>query len=224
MGDSEDLVIVNALMRQALVAVQEVMGEHGLHAVLRASGLEQYIDHLPPDDLQPSVKSSDYARLNEAIEQFYGRGGRGILRRIGKASFQYAVREQGALLGLVGMAFRLLPPRQRIHLALNSVANALKRTNPAVRAEVEQAGDTYAYVAHTCSVCYGRHDDKPICHLYVGSIGEAVQWATGQPYHVQETHCIARGDPYCRFEVVEGEGEHHDAARSDAPRSDAPHS
>jgi predicted hydrocarbon binding protein len=37
----------------------------------------------------------------------------------------------------------------------------------------------------------------------VGSIGEAVQWATGQPYQVQETQCIAKGDPCCRFEVME---------------------
>jgi len=95
-GQSEDLVIVNTLMRQALTAVEEVMGHNGLNAVLRASGLEQYVDNMPPDDLEPSVKSSDYARLNEAIEDFYGRGGRGILRRVGKASFQYAVREQSA--------------------------------------------------------------------------------------------------------------------------------
>jgi bacteriochlorophyll 4-vinyl reductase len=203
MGNSEDLVIVNALMRQALVAVKEVMGKNGLNAVLRMSSLEQYVDNLPPDDLDPSVKSSDYARLNEAIESFYGRGGRGMLRRIGKASFQYAVREQSALLGLAGVALKLLPRKQQIRFILNSVANALKKTNPQVQVEVEEADNRFAYVARTCSVCYGRQSDKPICHLYVGSIGEAVRWATGQAYQVQETQCIAKGDPYCRFEVTE---------------------
>jgi bacteriochlorophyll 4-vinyl reductase len=203
MGNSEDLVIVNALMRQALVAVEEVMGKNGLDAVLRMSSLGQYIDNLPPDDLNPSVKSSDYARLNEAIESFYGRGGRGMLRRIGKASFQYAVREQSALLGLAGVALKLLPRKQQMRFILNSMANALKKTNRQVQVEVEEADNTFVYVARTCSVCYGRQSDKPICHLYVGSIGEAVRWATGQPYQVQETHCIAKGDPYCRFEVIE---------------------
>ena len=203
MSNSEDLVIVNTLMRQALTAVEEVIGRNGLNAVLRMSGLEQYVDNLPPDDLNPSVKSSDYARLNEAIEDFYGRGGRGILRRIGKASFQYAVREQAALLGLAGVALKLLPQKQRVRFILNSLANALKKTNPQVQIEVEEADNKFAYVARTCSVCYGRQSDKPICHLYVGSIGEAVQWATGQPYQVQETHCIAKGDPHCRFEVLE---------------------
>ncbi len=32
-------------MRQALMAIEEVMGEPGLKAVLRASGLEKYIDN-----------------------------------------------------------------------------------------------------------------------------------------------------------------------------------
>ena len=203
MGNSEDLVIVNTLMRQALVAVEEVMGKNGLNAVLRMSNLEQYVDNLPPDDLNPSVKSSDYARLNEAIESFYGRGGRGMLHRIGKASFQYAVREQSALLGLAGVALKLLPRKQQIRFILNSVANALKKTNSQVQVEVEEADNTFVYVARTCSVCYARQSDKPICHLYVGSIGEAVRWATGQPYQIQETHCIAKGDPYCCFEVIE---------------------
>ena len=202
MENSTDLVIVNTLMRQALTAVEEVMGRNGLNAVLRACGLEQYIDHMPPDDLEPAIKSSDYARLNEAIESFYGRGGRGILRRIGQASFQYAVREQSALLGLAGVALKLLPQKQRIRFILNSLAGALKKSNPQVRVDVMETDDGFAYVAHTCSVCYGRRSDRPVCYLYVGSIGEAVQWATGQPHQVRETHCMAQGDPYCRFEVI----------------------
>ena len=85
----EDAVIVNTLVRQALVSAQEVMGENGLNTVLRTSGLERFIGNFPPDNLEPAIQTSDYARLNEVIEEFYGRGGRGMLRRIGKASFQH---------------------------------------------------------------------------------------------------------------------------------------
>jgi predicted hydrocarbon binding protein len=35
----------------------------------------------------------------------------------------------------------------------------------------------------------------------VGSLTEAVQWATGKEYEITETHCLAKGDEYCRFEV-----------------------
>ena len=45
----EDAVIVNTLVRQALVSAQEVMGENGLNTVLRTSGLERYIGNFPPD-------------------------------------------------------------------------------------------------------------------------------------------------------------------------------
>lgn len=203
MENPDEAVIVNALVLQALVAVQEVMGEHGLHAVLRSSGLERFITEFPPADLTPGIRASEYARLNEAIQVFYGRGGRGMLRRIGKASFQYALREQAALLGLAGVALKLLPQRQRIKFILNSMASALKKTNPQVNVWLDEDGNRLAYCESTCAICHGRHSDHPVCYLYLGSIGEAVRWATDQEYEISETHCIAKGDPYCRFEVGE---------------------
>lgn len=199
----EDAVIVNALVRQALVSAQEVMGENGLNTVLRTSGLERFVGNFPPNDLNPAIKTSEYARLNEAIEEFYGRGGRGMLRRIGKASFQYAVREQAALLGLAGVALKLLPARQRIKFILNAMVSALKKSNPQVEAWVEEEKETLAYCDASCGICHGRSSTDMICHLYIGSIGEAVRWATGQDYRVVETACTARGDPHCRFEVRE---------------------
>jgi predicted hydrocarbon binding protein len=202
----EDAVVVNTLVRQALTSTQEVMGENGLNVVLRSSGLERFIGNFPPDDLQPAIPSAQYSQFNQAIEDFYGRAGRGILRRIGKASFQYAVREQAALLGIAGVALKFLPEKQRIKFILNSVANALKKTNSQVEAWVEESEDRIAYLESTCSICYGRESTGPICELYIGSIGEAVQWATGKPYKITETHCLARNDPYCRFEVGAVEG------------------
>jgi len=198
-----ELMIVNALVRQALTSAQEVMGENGLNAVLRTSGLERFVGNFPPDNLEPSIHASQYAKLNEAIEAFYGRGGRGMLRRIGKASFQYAVREQAALLGIAGVALKLLPEKQRIKFILNSMAGALKKSNPQVNAWMDDSGERLAYMESTCAICYDRHSTDSICHLYAGSIGEAVQWATGKEFKIIETHCLAKGDEYCRFEIGE---------------------
>ncbi len=196
-----DSVIVNGLVRQALVSAEEVMGANGLNAVLRASGLERYIDNLPPNDMKPSIKTSDYAHLNQAIEEFYGRGGRGMLRRIGKASFQYGIREQAALLGIAGAAIKLLPEKQRIKFILNGMVNALKKSNSEVDAWVEDQGDKLAYVDRSCAICWGRTNQTSLCHLYIGSISEAVVWAAGVEHEIIETHCLAKGDEYCRFEV-----------------------
>jgi V4R domain len=199
----EDAMIINSLVRQALTSAQEVMGDNGLNAVLRTSGLERFIGNLPPNNLEPSIQASQYAKLNQAIEDFYGRAGKGMLRRIGKASFQYAVREQAALLGVAGVALKLLPEKQRIKFILNGMVDALKKSNPQVEARLDESGDRLAYIESTCAICHSRHSESPICYLYVGSISEAVQWATGKEHQVVETHCLAKGDPYCRFEVGE---------------------
>ena len=203
MSTREDATIINSLVRQALTSAQEVMGDNGLNAVLRTSGLERFIGNLPPNNLEPSIQASQYAKLNQAIEDFYGRAGKGMLRRVGKASFQYAVREQAALLGVAGVALKLLPERQRIKFILNGMVDALKKSNPQVDARVDESGERLAYIESTCAICHSRHSETPICYLYVGSIGEAVQWATGKEHQIIETHCLAKGDAYCRFEVGE---------------------
>ncbi len=203
MTNREDAVIINSLVRQALTSAQEVMGDNGLNAVLRTTGLERFIGSFPPNNLEPSIPAAQYAHLNQAIEEFYGRAGKGMLRRIGKASFQYGVREQSALLGVAGVALKVLPERQRIKFILNGMVDALKKSNAQVDAWVDESGDKLAYVEATCAICNNRHSEVPICHLYVGSISEAVLWATGKEHEVTETHCLAKGDPYCRFEVGE---------------------
>jgi len=203
MVDPEETVIVNALVRQALVSAQEVMGENGLNAVLYSVGLERFVCNFPTKDTNTTIKTIEYVKFNQAIETFYGRGGKGILRRIGKASFLYGIREQGALIGVAVAVLILMLQKGRIKFVLNAIVSALKKTNPLVDAWLEAEGDKIAYCESTCTVCLGCHSDQPVCHLYVGSVAEAVRWATEQEYRIVETHCIAKGDKYCRFE--EGE-------------------
>ena len=203
MAQTADEMIVNALVRQALTSMQEVMGENGLNAVLRTSGMERFIGNFPPNDLNPAIEAAQYGKLNQAIEDFYGRSARGMLRRIGKASFQYAVREQAALLGIAGVALKLMPEKGRIKFILKSTADALRKSNPQLETWVEEHDGKIAYFESTCAICHSRKSAEPICHLYVGSLTEAVQWATGKQYDITETHCMAKGDPYCRFEVGE---------------------
>jgi len=199
----EEQFIVNALVRQALVAAEEVMGTNGLNAVLRSAGLEQYIGNMPPDDMNPGIEASQYSRFNAAIEEFYGRAGRGILQRVGRASFQYGVNEQAALLGIAGAALKILPQKQRIKFILNALVNALKKTNPQVKAWAGELDGKLVYIEPTCAICYGRTSDRPICHLYIGTLSEAIKWATGNEYEVIETECVANGGKYCRFEIGE---------------------
>jgi bacteriochlorophyll 4-vinyl reductase len=201
MVQREEGILVNAVVRQALIASQEVMGDIELNAVLNDAGLGRYIGNFPPDDLNPGISAFDYARFNQVIEQHYGRAGKGILKRIGKASFQYGVNEHPALMGFAGIAMKALPKRTRIRYVLNSIADVLKKTNPPVKAWVGEDRDVVFFAVKTCSICIGRSSDIPVCHLYIGSLTEAIRWVTGEEYYITETACSAMGDEYCRFDI-----------------------
>jgi bacteriochlorophyll 4-vinyl reductase len=199
----EEWRFTNALMRQALLAIAEVMGERGLKVVLRQVGLERYVDELPPDDLEQGIRTAEYAALNQAVEEFYGRAGKGMLKRIGRASFRYGVEEQAALMGVAGAALKLMPQKTRIKFILTQMAKSLMEVNEETHIEVDETPEGFVLTDFTCGVCCCREAERPICHLYVGSISEAVKWATGRDYEVREIECRAMGAGACRFLVVE---------------------
>ena len=194
----------NALMRQAILAIGEVMGERGLKVVLRQAGLERYVDELPPNDLEQGVSTVEYAALNQAVEEFYGRAGKGMLQRIGRTSFRYGVEEQATLMGVAGAALKVMPQKTRIKFILTQMAKSLMDVNEETDIEVQESEEGFVFTDFTCGVCCCREAEQPICHLYIGSIGEAVKWATGQDYEVREVECRAMGAEACRFLVVGG--------------------
>jgi bacteriochlorophyll 4-vinyl reductase len=201
--EPEEWRFTNALMRQAIMAISEVMGESGLKVVLRQAGLARYVDQLPPNDLEQGVSTAEYARLNQAVEEFYGRAGRGMLMRIGRASFRYGVEEQATLMGVAGAALKAMPQKTRVKFILGQMAKSLMKVNEETHIEVEETPEGFVFADFTCGVCCCRQAEQPVCHLYVGSISEAVKWATGKDYEVREIACRAVGAEACRFLVVE---------------------
>jgi len=203
--EPEEWRFTNALMRQAILAIGEVMGERGLKVVLRQVGLEQYVDELPPNNLEQGVPTVAYAALNRAVEEFYGRAGKGMLQRIGRASFLYGVEEQARLMGIAGTALKFMPQKTRIKFILTQMAKSLMDVNKDTYIEVQETPEGLVFTDFTCGVCCGRKAERPICYLYIGSISEAVKWATGHEYKVREIECRAMGAEACRFLVVERE-------------------
>ncbi len=201
--EPEKWLFTNALMRQAILAIGDVMGERGLKVVLRQAGLERYVDELPPNDLEQGVATVEYAALNQAVEEFYGRAGKGMLQRIGRASFHYGVEEQATLMGVAGAALKLMPQKMRIKFILTRMANSLMDVNDETYIEVQETPEGFVFADFTCGVCCCREAEHPVCHLYIGSISEAVKWATGQDYKVREIECRAMGAEACRFLVAE---------------------
>ena len=86
-----DLHIVDAYMRWALLASEEVVGKQGLGIVLRDAGLERFIDSYPPDETKviSNLTFGDYSNLSTGLLGFFGRAGRGMLRRMQRGNYPF---------------------------------------------------------------------------------------------------------------------------------------
>lgn len=204
-----DMYVVDAYLRWALLAAEEVVGAKGMHVVLRQAGLEKLINNYPPNE--PAVVShftfGDYASLSAALLNFFGRAGKSMALRIGRLSAQHAVEQQSATFGLNTLvkASRLLPFAAQQKAGLMVMQNGLRKLSEAVGQasllRIEDRGDRLAYVDETCAYCAGKEADMPICWAHNGVLTQSTLWLTGKEVEVVEVSCRAMGAPACVWEV-----------------------
>lgn len=178
-----------------LLGMEEVMGRNGMDAILRLASL----DSLMKDALSaPTLPFGTISRLQNTLELAYGpRGGRGLALRAGRACFKYGMKEYGSTLGLTEMAFRLLPLPAKLHTGAKAFAELFnKHTDQRVR--IEEKENQILWHIDQCPLCWERRAEEPVCHLAVGLLQESLYWLSGGKFfNVEETACIALGDPAC---------------------------
>ena len=188
--------------RIILLAMEEVLGRAGAHSIIRQASFAPHLDNLPEMRSGKTFSFGAVSRLMESLEQAYGpQGGRGTALRVGRACFQYGLREYGSMLGLTEMAFRLLPLSSKFSIGSKSFADLFnKHTDQIVRIE-EQDGELFWHIER-CPLCWERHTTEPVCHLAVGLLQESLYWlSSGKIFNVEEITCIARGDPACTIVI-----------------------
>lgn len=201
MTDHLGRALPNTRMRRFMLAVQDVMGRSGLTTILRQAGLQHQAGNLPPDNYQTALHAVEYTALVQAIENYYGRGARGTLTRIGHAAFGQLRQSQKFKARLYRLAFRFLPVQQRKLMALRWLAREMALPGGQVTVHLDDRH--IAFVDRESDTTFGRTRDTEICWLTVGEIQEALKWATGTEYDVAEMSCKAKGDPACRFDIGE---------------------
>lgn len=194
--------VSNAALRTLFMAIEDVMGEKGIKAVLNFGGLKRFIGNYPPNNLEKEVSFLDYGEAQQAVEDFYGpRGARAFMLRIGRATFRYALQEQPAILGLAGLALKLLPADTRMKLILNRIAHGAKDTLN-MPAHVEETPEQFIYVTQDCPCRFRKRELKtPCCYVTVGALTEAMRYATNAEHGVTEFNCINIGDDACRYRI-----------------------
>ncbi len=203
-----DMHMVDAYMRWALLAAEEVVGKQGLSIVLRESSLERFIDNYPSDDLKISgnILSGEYSNLCTGLLQFYGRAGKSLDYRIGRISSRYAIEKQAALFNVATRAaVRLMAFPGQISTGLDNTINGFRKLWKDFGEEAilvkEDRGHAFAYSVSTCPNCAGKIADEPICHQTTGMLLEVFEWLTGKKVSVKETECRAMGAPACNWEI-----------------------
>ena len=199
MAENEGRAVPNARLRHIFLGIQDVMGVSGLNTVLRQAGLQRFAGALPPNDRRPGLQAAEYAALLQAIENYYGRGGRGTLLRIGYAAFQHLVASRPVAAAGFQALLRLRPLPARQALVLRWLAREIAGPHGSMTVEQDVAGPTV--VDRVGDGTYGRRRDTAICWLVLGEIQEALKWGTGVEYDVTEAACRAKGDEACRFAV-----------------------
>lgn len=199
MSVNGERALPNSRARRFMLAIQDVMGLSGLTTVLRQAGLQRYANALPPADEAGGLRAAEYAALMQAIENYYGRGARGTLTRIGYASFKRLVESKRLRARLYQLLLRPLPMPSRRLLVLRWLAGHI--AGPGGRVRVHLDDRHVAFVDQESYGTTGRRRDGEICWVTLGEIQEALKWGTGREYDVAEMSCQARGDPACRFDV-----------------------
>lgn len=203
MASAPSLFLPNKIGRILLLSLEEIIGRNGLNAVLNVAGLPQRIHNLPPNTLDRRFAFDDVGRMHQALDRLYGlRAGRGLALRTGRAAFSHALREFGPMIGLTELPFRLLPLHMKLKSGLEGAAGILNRHSDQT-VHVEDTPEAFLFHLDVCPLCWGRRLDRPGCHLAVGFLQEGLAWMSGgKNFLVEETACIAVGDPACILRIV----------------------
>jgi predicted hydrocarbon binding protein len=200
---TEERMMPNDALRLLMFAVEDVLGTDGLKAVLNKAQLQRYIGNPPPKNLELGSKFSDYAAVEQAVEDVVGgRGAKAVLLRVGRATFTYAMKEQSAVLGLAGQALKMmpLPMTAKMKLLLEQMVGAANKTvNQPTR--LEEDGDSFTWVVDHCICLYRPKHPAPCCAVTMGGLMEAMKWLTDKNFPIQEVACMNLGADACRCRI-----------------------
>ena len=202
------LYLVDAYMRWALLAAEEVVGKQGLYVLLRERGLARFIDNYPPELLKISgtITLGDYAQLCTGLLTFFGRAGKSMVIRSGRLTSKYAIEKQSSVYNVAAKtAAKLMPSGMQVKLVLDSMVNGYNKlyaeNGQELHFSVEDRGEKWAFVSVECPLCAGKSADMPMCWGRIGLLKESLSWLTSKEFDIEEVECRALGANACVWEI-----------------------
>jgi hypothetical protein len=200
---SNEQQVPSAVIRLVCDSIIDNLGEKSLRLLFNQSGLQRYYSGgvLPPADETPSATVAELSHLFATCFRIFGaKGVRPILLRVGRNTLQHFRETNKTMSVLAGAAFKVLPTDAKIKLVLARSAKVAEETLHAPHRTYDTPTGYFVEISG-CPYCVGTSADQGICYLPLGFYGEALRWATGATYPVEETECVAAGGQVCRFQI-----------------------
>jgi predicted hydrocarbon binding protein len=191
-----DTYLPNSVMRDMLQFLERQLGREALRGILNLAGVEHYFRGLPPNNMQPEIKSSDYLALIQGLRDYYDeRGAVAVLRELGKANVRRGVVHA---VGLAEQGGRITG-KQLLGIALDAFAKST-----AVRDRrlvlLQDSGDMLL-VSVRQPACWAADGSRHACEVAVGALRGALEMVSGRSLRVRPIACCHSGAHHCVFEV-----------------------
>jgi predicted hydrocarbon binding protein len=188
----------NRMGRIFLIAMNDIIGVHGVNATLNLAGVPDLVNNYPPNNLKLGFKFEHLAAILETMDDMFGsRAGRVLALRTGQETFKYALKDFMPVLGIADLSFRPLHLGIKLKIGLGVFAETFNKfTDQIVRLDEEES--RHLWIIERCPVCWQRETTDPCCHLAVGLLKESLNWVSnGREFRVEEIECIATGNSAC---------------------------
>lgn len=143
-----------------------------------------------------------FARAQQALRLFYGRGARGILIRVGFGLWERMITVASFVEKAELRVLRSLPAPARPRRALEVLASRLREGGGTL--SVHSLDLDLLLADYSSPTTLGQAEQTPICYVMLGLIQGALFWATGREMDVEEVSCRAMGQPACEFKIKIG--------------------
>lgn len=175
-----------------LDGAQEILGMEKMQKVMERLGREHISSN---NERGQAVSLTRIGPFMRALEDIYGKsGGRGLALRIGRAAFQYGLKQYGERAGFRTIQYRLLPAPRRLETGLRSLAQIIT-SESACKISVTDEGAYWQWRMSRQAAGQGRF-------LVAGLLQEFTAWAGGGRYYrVMEAECQAGGSQACTYHI-----------------------
>jgi predicted hydrocarbon binding protein len=189
-----------SLLRQFIQTTIAEVGSNELSQVIADASL---IDVDRISSINSLEAGEIYAKIQQQLRLYYGRGARGLLLRIGQNLWEPALLAQGLVDRALATGVKVLPAGSRQKRILDLLAKFMRGNEG--NASVYTMDLNLLFVDSSSPVTVNPSESQPICFVTQGLIRGALYWATGKNYDVEETSCRVMGSDSCEFKIV-GQG------------------